>query len=351
MATLFDLAQAYLNQGMPSISPIFQPLPATQPAPNQGIVNTVNPAVQQVLNSAGGGEGINVYGTNLNNPNIRTRKDYVNPFPFTGEDLPEAGDYINQPTGLAGLYDKYQSLPKGSKAALGATSLFTGGAIIPAALGVYGLGKTLGGMLPVSRSGILSNELIGAGFALDNTGRVVAAPGKYNTPEGIMAGYNLTAREIDFDDPDNVFDRRDTNIRNTLKDKYSMTDDQIDSVLEEIEETGEYKGPFGYNPTLGKTTNLFSNLFNINKARGIVKSRQDAANLITERKKKQREEEKQKKRQAKIQKEIQTRSDRGESDSEIGRAMFTGKGQAFEQKGGGFSVDKDTGQKRFYGGR
>jgi hypothetical protein len=241
-------------------------------------------------------------------------------------------------------------LPKGSKAALGATSLFTGGAIIPAALGVYGLGKTLGGMLPVNRSGILSNELIGAGFALDNTGRVVAAPGKYNTPEGIMAGYNLTAREIDFDDPDNVFDRRDTNIRNTLKDKYSMTDDQIDSVLAEIEETGEYTGPFGYNPTLGKTTNLFSNLFNINKARGIVKSRQDAANLITERKKKQREEEKQKKQQAKIQKEIQTRSDRGESMSDIGKAMFTGKGQAFEQKPS-FSVDKDTGQKRFYGGR
>ena len=27
--TLFDLAQAYLNQGMPSISPIFQPTPPT----------------------------------------------------------------------------------------------------------------------------------------------------------------------------------------------------------------------------------------------------------------------------------------------------------------------------------
>ena len=62
-------------------------------------------------------------------------------------------------------------------------------------------------------------------------------------------------------------------------------------------------------------------------------------------------EEARKQASAKLTQDIRDRSDRGESMSDIGKAMFTGKGQAFEQKGGGFSVNKDTGQKRFYGGR
>ena len=90
-------------------------------------------------------------------------------------------------------------------------------------------------MVPVNRTGIMQNELLGAGFALDNIGRIVAAPGKYNTPEGIMAGYNLAAREQDFADPKNVFNKRDTNIRNTLKNKYKLDDQQIDQVLSEMQ--------------------------------------------------------------------------------------------------------------------
>tara|TARA_R100001591_G_scaffold38613_1_gene49985 strand:- start:51 stop:1130 length:1080 start_codon:yes stop_codon:yes gene_type:complete len=49
--------------------------------------------------------------------------------------------------------------------------------------------------------------------------------------------------------------------------------------------------------------------------------------------------------------EMRDRADRGESLSSIGKTTFSGPGMAFEQKGGGFSVNKDTGQKRFYGGR
>ena len=306
--SLYQQYLNYLNQAMPDISGIFSNVQQDQEEDtDQGIVSTVAPAVQEVLRNAGGGEGINLYGANLNDPNISTFKDYQFPFKFTGEDLPEAGDYITPPrTGIMGLYDQYKSLPTGSKAALGGLSLLSGGAIIPAALGVYGLGTTLGGMLPVNRSGIMRNELLGSNFALDNLGRVVAAPGKYDTPEGIMAGYNLTAREIDFDDPNNVFDRRSTNIRNTLKDKYDMTDTQIDSVLQEIEETGEYTGPFGFNETLGKTTNLFSNLFNIGEAKNIVKDRQDRANIITQEKIRKRNEDRDRNRGVDVKKNIDT---------------------------------------------
>ena len=49
--------------------------------------------------------------------------------------------------------------------------------------------------------------------------------------------------------------------------------------------------------------------------------------------------------------EMEDRADRGESLSSIGKTTFSGPGMAFEQKGGGYSVNKDTGEKRFYGGR
>ena len=49
--------------------------------------------------------------------------------------------------------------------------------------------------------------------------------------------------------------------------------------------------------------------------------------------------------------EMEDRADKGESLSSIGKTTFSGPGMAFEQKGGGYSVNKDTGEKRFYGGR
>ena len=45
-----------------------------------------------------------------------------------------------------------------------------------------------GNMLPVNPRGILENELIGQGLMLDDIGRIVT--NNYNTPEGIMSGYN-----------------------------------------------------------------------------------------------------------------------------------------------------------------
>jgi hypothetical protein len=46
----------------------------------------------------------------------------------------------------------------------------------------------LGDKLPVNRTAIFQNELLGQGIKLDNIGRIVTD--NYNTPEGIMAGYN-----------------------------------------------------------------------------------------------------------------------------------------------------------------
>ena len=269
--TRFGLPQSvadYLNQGLPSID---QPLTVDLINPQPPVEDEDDQVLKQLYpqNVSSGGDGaFNPYNTNLDSSNIRTQRNYVNPFPYDPMDDFGTSDYgyIEQPKkGIQGLFDQYVK-----------TS-------IPAQL-IGGGVKRLLNLLPVNRTGIMQNELLGAGFALDNIGRIVAAPGKYNTPEGIMAGYNLAAREQDFDDPKNVFNKRTSTIRNTLKDKYGLSDQQIDQALSEIEEEGEYKGPFGYNETLGKTTNLFENLFNINKARNIIEDKQRATDIIYNRK-------------------------------------------------------------------
>ena len=210
MATLADLARQYLAQPLPDISGIFKPV-ADTPVEETPVEETVPGITPQLLQSTGGGDGYSVY--NPDPTRTRTIKDYRFPFKFTGEDLPEAGDYITPPrTGIMGIYDKYKALPTGTKAALGATSLLTGGAIIPAALGVYGLGTTLEGMLPPNRRAILENELLGSGIMLDDIGRVVAGPGSINTAENIMAGYN--AAKITKE----TFDKRRRMIEENMKD-------------------------------------------------------------------------------------------------------------------------------------
>jgi len=62
------------------------------------------------------------------------------------------------------------------------------------------VGGAINQMLPTNRRAIMENEMLGSGFALDDIGRIVAT-GDYNTPEGIMAGYNAYQMDEDtFDD-------------------------------------------------------------------------------------------------------------------------------------------------------
>jgi hypothetical protein len=65
---------------------------------------------------------------------------------------------------------------------------------------------------------------------------------------------------------------------------------------------------------------------------------------------KARKEKEGRERQDMLEAAIRTRRDSGQSLSDIGRDMFTGRGQAFEKRSGGFSVDS-SGNRRNYGGR
>ena len=269
MATLAQLAQQYLNQGLPSISGIFQPR-ANTPV-EEPVEETIPGITPQLLQPMGGGGGFNPYNINPNDPNVRTSKNY-SPYnmrqayasTYRGPNDPGVGI----PSGILSDSSFLYGEPTGIGKTLGTAANF-----IPGIGGLKRGVEFLSGIMPVNRRGILENELLSGGIMLDDIGRIVT--NNYNTPEGIMAGYNAAKLSPE------SFDKRTSNIRDTLKEKYNLSDEQIDDVVSEIEETGKYKGNLGFNPNMGTTTNLFSNLVNINKAKNIFNQKQNLASLIT----------------------------------------------------------------------
>ena len=269
--TRFGLPQSvvnYLNQGLPDIyQSIYNPPPATiGPITTMPVEST--PLVDPLYPQTGGNqEGFSVYNSD---PNMtRTKRNYVNPFPYDPMDDFGTSDYgyIEEPRkGIPGLFDKYV---KGS---------------IPAQL----LGKGfnfLKDQLPVNRAGIFQNELLGAGFMLDNTGKIVS--NNYNTPTGIMAGYNpvsggllnmLTGGEKG--EPttyglDKAYDKRRETVAKTLKEKYGMTDEEIEAAI-----AGEYEGDVPINPITGKPTDLINRLDLFNQSQKLFNKKLTAADII-----------------------------------------------------------------------
>lgn len=264
----------YLNQGLPDISGI-----------NTGNINPIIP-VQQAEGIAAlptniikeGGGAFNPYMIDPDDPNIRTSAQY-NTRPLR-EANPSAFYDIDNPNTMSQL-DK-----SGTQKFL--ESIMPGRGIMSA----------IGSLLPVGRRGIMENEMLGSGIRLNDIGQIVAAPGKYNTREGIMAGYNLSARPQDFESDKNVFNKRTKNITETLLKNYNISSQQIQEVLDEIEKTGEYTGDIT-DKSVG-AQNLFSNLVNVNKSKFDFRNIQKNAELI----RKYRQDKKDKTKQG-----IQTRKD------------------------------------------
>jgi hypothetical protein len=114
---------------------------------------------------------------------------------------------------------------------------------------------------------------------LDNIGRIVSAPGKYNTPEGIMAGYNPVSGGLlnmltggKKGEPttyglDKSYDKRRETISKTLKEKYGMTDAEIAAAV-----AGEYEGDI--------KTDLIGRLDLLNKSQNLFNKRKKAADVI-----------------------------------------------------------------------
>jgi hypothetical protein len=111
-------------------------------------------------------------------------------------------------TGIAGFFDKVKGF-------------------LPGVGFLSRVGPAIQNMLPINERAILENQLRGSGVLTDDIGRIVVGPGGYNTPEGIMAGYNASRMT------EETFDKRNRGIAETLADKYGV--DISDLTDEEIE--------------------------------------------------------------------------------------------------------------------
>ena len=114
-------------------------------------------------------------------------------------------------TGIAGFLDK----------AIG---------FLPGAGFLSRVGPFIQNMLPINERAIFENQARGMGVLTDDIGRIVAG-GAYNTPEGVMAGYNLNKIT------DATFDKRIDQISKTLGDKalggkYGISDTDIQGLID-----------------------------------------------------------------------------------------------------------------------
>ena len=343
--TRFGLPQAvadYLNQGLPDIyQNIYNPPPATiGPITTMPVEST--PLVDPLYPQTGGNqEGFSVYNPD---PNMtRTSKNY-NPRPaYEAAFGTMMGDPVaNIATGALNKFDvmgPYQEKPPS-----GLETLFN--KYIKSNLPIQSLSK-LGDKLPVNRAGILQNELLGGGFMLDNIGRIVSAPGKYNTPEGIMAGYNpVSGGALNFltggkygDEPtyglDKSYDKRRETVSKTLKEKYGMTDAEIAAAI-----AGEYEGDVPINPATGLPTDLINRLGLFNQSQNLLNKRKSAADVIFNRK---LEERKQKALEKQNQERI-ARETRQKAEAARKNQTYTGGSDRQNV------VDRNTGRRDATGG-
>ena len=259
----------------------------TTPTTNasQGIINQ---NINQYQNQGGGGGGNNPYMPNANvNTNYNSRPAYEAAF---GTNM---GDPMaNISTGAlnsSGVMGDYREKPPSAAAQFINKALNFVPYIGSVKRGMEFLGSKLKGVMPVNKRAILENQLRGSGVFTDDIGRIAIGPdGKYNTPEGIMAGYNANQMT------DKTFDKRTGNIGQSLQNKTSLTEQQINDIVNEIAETGKYSGDLT-DEDLG-VKNLFSNLVNVNMAKFNFKNTKtnqqkiiDFQNKERERKKKEKE--------------------------------------------------------------
>ena len=218
MATLFDLAQEYLNRALPETFRYAPRTPTTPPPVTVPPQDPNAPTARILPMPSGGGDGYSVYNAD---PNSISNKNY-SPYAYrqaaernligtpggslTGTNIP------NTSTEVAKLMDMYPDYYTGPQ--------LTG---IPGAIAAYAkasplmqlAGKgldALGNMMPVNRRAIYENELASDGIMVNDIGQIVSDGGNINTAQNIMAGYN--AAKVDAD----TFAKRRAVIEKNMKD-------------------------------------------------------------------------------------------------------------------------------------
>jgi hypothetical protein len=260
MATLYDLAMQYLRQGLPDISGIFPatttPPPITKPPffpDDGGDVQPLLPVMQQ----PSGGDGFSPYDIRPGDSSIRTSDQY-NPYAYR-QAAAKSGFGI--PSGILAkskFIDSSYLYPQKT----GIEQLMSK---IPTPFGFIRKGlDALADKLPVNKAAIFQNELLGQGIKLDSLGRIVTD--NYNTPQGIMAGYNTVSGGLlnmltggAYGEPttyglDKSYDKSRERVAKALE-KMGMSKEDIEAAL-----AGEYTGEAPINPITGKPTTLVDRL-------------------------------------------------------------------------------------------
>ena len=216
MATLADLARQYLNQALPDISGIFQPITDT-PVEETPVEETVSGITPQLLQQTGK-DDFSVYNPDPN----RVRTDY-SPYDYR-QAMAKSG--VGIPSGILSN-SEFLYGPKSNLSGLLNFVPFIG----PMKRGAEFIGGILDPYLPVNQRAIMENEARGMGILTDDIGRIVQGSGDYNTGANVMAGYNLSQVT-----PETIQKRRDTILKAMSKPGYSGNlQDRLDA-LDEFEE-------------------------------------------------------------------------------------------------------------------
>ena len=271
--SIYDQGYKYIPQSKYLLNPFQVPAGSENEVPT-GIATTY-----QAQNMGGGGGGFNPYNADMSQIRTDFRPDYdfraYQDFGVTNPDQLTTAQRKEMDMNQEYYYDR----PSAMQQKIGGLMNFIPG-IGGLKRGAEFIGGFLKDKLPINQRAILENQLRGSGVLTDDIGRIVAAPGQYNTPEGIMAGYNAAQMT------DATFDKRTGNIAETLKDKYNFTVADIANlnagiITPEMEKKA-------YNPTMRKTSNLLTNYININKAKINFNRKQKKADDIVAFKEKQK---------------------------------------------------------------
>jgi hypothetical protein len=231
---------------------------------DQGIVNT------NAFVNAGGGDNFSVYNADPNkignmNPNSYALQDARrnNELSYVGKTLP--GDlnplYSTKTAAMKNMemYPEYYGLDKPPDSKI-SQLLSKGIGFIPGIGTLAQIGSFASGMLPVNRRAIMENQLGLQGVSVNDIGQIVVPQGQsYNTPEGIMAGYNANKMTGE------TFDKRTNTMRTTLEEKYGLSKTQIDGLIDGslTEEEMEDINKQAFNKTLNRPSDIISKIRNV----------------------------------------------------------------------------------------
>jgi hypothetical protein len=296
-STLYGLPQSmvdYLNQPLPDISGLsYTPAPTIEAPTIEDVITEEGIAsLYPEVVASGGGDSFSPYNIRPGDSSIRTSDQYS---PYAYRQASEKS-YVGDPNGYGyrtnteaqKMMDNYPDYYRG-KPLTGIEQLLSK---IPTPFGFIKKGlDALADKLPVNKAAIFQNELLGQGIKLDSLGRIVTD--NYNTPQGIMAGYNTVSGGLlnmltggAYGEPttyglDKSYDKRRETVAKALE-KMGMSKEDIEAAL-----AGEYTGEAPINPITGKPTTLVDRLGLFNQSQNLLNKSLSMADLIFEQ---QREE-------------------------------------------------------------